>query len=133
MSRENVEVVRRLFPAFNRRDMNEFLKLLDPDVEWVPILAVLEGRVYRGHAEVEQWVADLATDWEHFEVYYEELRDLGERVLVLGGWRGRGRASGVELGDQPATWLLDVEDGKVRRLRTFTDRAEALHAAGLER
>jgi uncharacterized protein len=131
MSRENVEVVERLAPAFNRRDLTEFLELLDPDVEWVPLLAVLEGRVYRGHEEVRQWIEDLATDWEFFEVYYDELHDLGDQVLALGGWRGRGRASGVELGDRPATWLLDLRDGKVARLRTFTDRAEAIEAVGL--
>ena len=131
MSRENVEVVERLAPAFNRRDLTAFFELLDPDVEWVPLLAVLEGRVYRGHEEVRQWIEDLAMDWEFFEVYYDELHDLGDQVLALGGWRGRGRASGVELGDWPATWLLDLQDGKVARLRTFTDRAEAIEAVGL--
>ena len=128
MSEENVEVVRRLAPAFNRRDLTTFLDLLAPDVEWVPLLAVLEGRAYRGHEEVRQWIEDLATDWEFFEVYYDELQDLGDQVLALGGWRGRGRASGVELGDRPATWLMDLQDGKVTRLQTFTDRAEALEA-----
>jgi ketosteroid isomerase-like protein len=131
MSQENVEVVERLAPAFNSRDLIAFFELLDPDVEWVPLLAVLEGRVYRGHEEVRQWIEDLATDWEFFEVYYDELHDLGDQVLALGGWRGRGRASGVELGDRPATWLLDLRDGKVARLRTFTDRAEAIEAVGL--
>ena len=128
MSRENIEVVERLAPAFNRRDIAAFLDLLAPDVEWVPLLGVLEGRAYRGHEEIRQWLEALATDWEFFEVYYDELQDLGDQVLVLGGWRGRGRASGVELGDRPATWLMDLHDGKVTRLQTFTDRAEALEA-----
>jgi ketosteroid isomerase-like protein len=131
MSRENVEIVERLAPTFNQRDVGGFLDLLAPDVEWVPILAVLEGRVYRGHEEVRQWIEDLATDWEFFEIYYDELQDLGDQVLALGGWRGRGRASGVELGDQPATWLLDLEDGRIVRLQTFTHREEAMAAAGL--
>jgi uncharacterized protein len=130
VSRENVEVVERLAPAFNRRDLPAFLDLLAPEVEWEPLLAVLEGRVYRGHEEVRKWIEDLAADWEFFEVYYDELHDLGDQVLALGGWRGRGRASGVELGDRPATWLLDLQGGKVTRLQTFTDRAEALEAAG---
>jgi ketosteroid isomerase-like protein len=130
MSQENVEVVERLAPAFNRRDLPAFLDLLAPEVEWVPLLAVLEGRVYRGHEEVRQWIEDLATDWEFFEVYYDELHDLCDQVLALGGWRGRGRASGVELGDRPATWLMNLKDGKVARLQTFTDRAEALEAVG---
>ena len=128
MSQENVEVVERLAPAFNRRDLTAFLDLLAPDVEWVPLLGVLEGRAYRGHEEIRQWLEALGTDWEFFEVYYDELADLGDQVLVLGGWRGRGRASGVELGDRPATWLIDLQGGKVARMQTFTDRAEALEA-----
>ena len=130
MSQENVEIVRRAFDAFNRRDMTAFLDLLDPDVEWVPILAVLEGRVYRGHKEVQRWVEDLDPDWEFFEVYYEELRDLGDRVLVSGHWRARGRASGIEV-ENPGTYLYEIEGGKVVSMRTFTDRVEALEAAGL--
>jgi ketosteroid isomerase-like protein len=123
--------VQRLAPAFNRRDLTAFLDLLAPDVEWVPILAVLEGRVYRGHEEIRRWIEDLATDWDFFEVYYDELRDLGDQVLALGGGRARGRVSGVELGDQPATWLMDVAEGKIARMQTYTDREEALAAAGL--
>ena len=130
MPQENVEIVRRVFDAFNRRDIAAFLEFLDPDVEWVPILAVLEGRVYRGHEDIRQWIADLATDWEFFEVYYEELRDLGDRVMVSGHWRARGRASGVEV-ENPGTYLYEIKDGKVVSMRTFTDRAEALDAAGL--
>ena len=125
-----MEVVQGLFRAFNSRDMAAFLDGLDPDVQWVPILGVLEGRVYRGHGDVQRWVEDLASDWELFEVYYEELRDLGDQVLCLGHWRARGRASGVE-SEQPGTWLLELKNGKVVRLQTFTDRAEALEAVGL--
>jgi uncharacterized protein len=128
MSQENLEIVRRAFEAFNRRDMTAFLDLLDPDVEWVPILAVLEGRVYRGHKDVQRWVEDLDPDWEFFEVYHEELRDLGDRVLIFGHWRARGRASGVE-SEQPGIWLYEMKGGKVVRMRTFTDRGEGLKAA----
>ena len=130
MSQEDVEIVRSVFDAFNRRDIAAFLAFLDPDVEWVPVLAVLEGRVYRGHGEVRSWLKDLATDWEFFEVDYEELRDLDGRVLVCGHWHARGRASGVEL-ENPGTYLYELEDGKVVSMRTFTDRAEALEAVGL--
>ena len=130
MSQENVELVRRVCDAFNRRDIAAFLELLDPDVEWVPILAVLEGRVYRGHEEIRGWIKDLATDWEFFEVSYEEMRDLGDRVLVFGHWRARGRTSGGQ-SEQPGTWLYEMKKGKVVRLQTFTNRDEALEAVGL--
>jgi uncharacterized protein len=131
MSQENVEIVRRGFNAFTRGDTALFLELLDPDVEWIPLMATLESRVYRGHDGVRQWLEGLAADWQFFEVHSEDFRDLGDRVLVLGHWRARGRASGVEIENQPGTWLFDVKGGKTVRLQTYTDRAEALEAVGL--
>ena len=131
MSQENVEIAREVHDAFNRRDVATFVSLLDPEVEWIPILSVLEGRVYRGHAGVRQWIEDLDTDWDHFETCPEEFRDLGDRVLILGHWRARGRASGVQLENQSGSWIVDLEGGKVKRQQTYTDRAEALKAAGL--
>jgi ketosteroid isomerase-like protein len=130
MSQENVEVVERLYGAFNRRDMTGLLESLDPEVEWVPVLAVLDGRVYHGHDAVRSWVEELGSDWEFFEVSYDEMRDLGDQVLVLGHWRARGRASGGE-SEQPGAWLYEIKAGKVVRLQTFTNRDEALEAVGL--
>jgi ketosteroid isomerase-like protein len=132
MSQENVEVVRGAHEAFNRRDVAALLALLDQEVEWIPILAALEGRVYRGHAGVRRWIQELDTDWEAFETCPEEFRDLGDRVLILGSWRARGRVSGVQLENQPGSWVAHVKDGKVTRQQTYTDRAEALKAAGLK-
>jgi len=131
VARDNVEIVRRTYPAFNRRDIPAFLDSLDPGVEWIPIMAALEERVYRGHDGVRQWLDDLSADWELFEVHTEEFKDLGERVLVLGHWRARGRASGVELENQPATWLTELRNGKIVRMQTYSDRREALEAAGV--
>jgi ketosteroid isomerase-like protein len=131
MSQQNVDIARRTFPAFNRGDVDGFLECIDPDVEWIPIMAALEGRVYRGHEGVRRWMEDLKTDWEVFEVHPEKFHDLGDQVLVLGRWRARARGSGVELEDRPGTWLLTMRDRKVVWMQTYTDRAEALEAAGV--
>jgi ketosteroid isomerase-like protein len=131
MSQDNVQIARRVHEAFNRRDVAALFELLDPEVEWIPILATLEGHVYRGHAGVRRWIEDLDTDWEYFETCPEEFRDLGARVLILGHWRARGRASGVELEHESGSWLVHLNGGKVVRQQTYTDPREALKAAGL--
>jgi uncharacterized protein len=129
VTRDNIALVREMSDVFNRRDIGALLALLDPDVEWIPIMAMLEGRVYRGHDGVCEWIEHLSTDWELFETHQEQFREIGDRVLILGHWRARARASGVELEGQPASWLVDIRDGKIVRLQTFTDRQEALAAA----
>ena len=136
MSQENVEVVREMFAAAGRAinlgTFDELYNLLDPDVEWIPINAALEGVRYCGHDGVRQWIEDMNRDWDLFEARPEQFRHLGEdRLLALGTWRARGRGSRVELDSQPAAWLLQLRGGKTIRMQTFTDRAKALEAAGL--
>jgi hypothetical protein len=56
---------------------------------------------------------------------YRELDD--ECVLVLVDWRGRGKTSGLELGQMRAKGadVVHVRAGKVTRLVTYRDRALA--------
>jgi ketosteroid isomerase-like protein len=138
MSQENVEVVRAAFEAFNRTyaagttDLSAFLDFIDPDVEWVPIMAILEGTTYHGHEGMRQWIEDVKRDWVAFEPRPEQFRDLGDdRVLVLGAWRAQGRGGDVLLDIPQAAWLIQIRNGKVVRLQTFTERKKALEAVGL--
>ena len=124
-SRTPAEVLRLVLEAVNRRDADALVELMDPDVELLPILASLEGG-YRGHAGVRRWVRSLELDWEIYETRLEEVFDLGDAALGLGGWNARGRTSGVELHTQPGAWHARVRDGRVVWWRTYTDRAEAL-------
>ena len=116
--------------AFNQRDTETFLGLLDPDVEWVPMMARLEGAVYRGRAEVEGWLVGLDHDWVELRTEPQEFRDLGDVVLILGTWHARARTSGLVLDSEPGAWVARVRGGKVVRQETFTDLDQALEAAG---
>lgn len=124
-----------MLPAFNRSfadDTEDFYELLDPEVEWMPLTAAMEGSSYHGLDGARQWVEELENDWEVFETRPEEFRDLGDgRVLVLGTWRARGRGSGIELDSQRAAWLMQIRDGKLVRHQAFTDIERAFEAAGL--
>jgi ketosteroid isomerase-like protein len=72
--------------------------------------------------------------WEGFRVEADEYRELEqERVLVLHRWSGRGRTSGVELGQMSAkaATLYHARDGKVTRIVHYFDRERALADLGL--
>ena len=47
MSQENVELIHRSVDAFNRRDLDAYLALMDEDVEAIPRVAAMEGGVSR--------------------------------------------------------------------------------------
>ena len=60
------------------------MALADPECEWLPFRAQLEGITYRGHAGVRQFVRDMDADWESFRIDPVEFYDRGDRVGVLG-------------------------------------------------
>jgi ketosteroid isomerase-like protein len=72
--------------------------------------------------------------WEDAHVQVQECRELnGEHVLALVRYFGRGKRSGVDLGQmQPeGTWLFHARGGKVTRLVRYWDRDRALADLGL--
>jgi ketosteroid isomerase-like protein len=135
MSQESVEIARRAFDEFNRmytEGIADWWEQLDPEVEWIPMTALLEGTHYHGHDGVRQWMEEMKRDWTTLQVRPERFVDLSDdRVLVMGTWRAEGRRGGVLLESQQASWLTQYRKGKLIRVQTFTDRKEALEAAGL--
>jgi ketosteroid isomerase-like protein len=131
MSDENVELVRQLVDAFNRRDLAAMTRTFDPEIEWRPGgPAAVERAVYRGRDEVSSGFAGTWETWELFRLEETEVRDLGDSVVWLGRAQMRGGASHVELDQEFAVHLL-MRDGKIVRIRGFLTWREALEAAGL--
>jgi ketosteroid isomerase-like protein len=132
MTDDDFEVVRRAWAATSRVDEDGMLEQLHPEVVAVPFGAALEGRAYRGREEVMGWLHDeILVSWEFFQVIPETFQRVGEKLLVIGRWKARGIESGVEL-DIPASWIVEVRDGKVAYWQTYTDHAQARRDAGLE-
>ncbi len=132
MSRDKVDVARRVTDAFNRRDVDAaFAEFVTPDYEWYPaVVRALDGGGYRGREGVERFAADIRENWEELQAHPEEFRDLGDRVLVLGRVKGRGKGSGAPV-DAPYAGILDFRGDRIWRHRVYLDRAEGLRAAGL--
>jgi ketosteroid isomerase-like protein len=92
--------------------------------------ATVEGGGYRGREGIETYFAEIRGTWEGLSVFADELRDLGDTVLVLGRTEGRGRASGVRV-TAPIGIIYDLSRGRVSRVRAYLDHGEALRALGL--
>jgi ketosteroid isomerase-like protein len=73
----------------------------------------------------------VSETWEEMRLAVDETRDLGDKVLVLGRMQTRGRGSGVPV-DEGMASVHEFRDGKIRRVRVYFDRAEALKAVGLD-
>jgi hypothetical protein len=72
--------------------------------------------------------------WEDHRSEAEEYREIdNERILVLISVTGRGKTSGVDLGQMQAQGanLFRIQGGQVTRLVLYTDRDRALADLGL--
>lgn len=128
---EDFEVVRKAWDAMSRGGAQATLPFISEGVEIVPFGAAFQGKSFAGHEGVlDWWDNEIVPAWETFEVFPEDFERVGDRLLVFGHWLARGRASGVSL-EMPATWVIEVRDGKIARWQTFTDRAEARASVGL--
>jgi ketosteroid isomerase-like protein len=118
--------------AYNRRDVDGlFAELATPDFEYYPaVVKALDGGGYRGREGVERFKVDTSENWEELQSFPEEFRDLGDRVLVLGRLKGRGKASGAPV-DEPQAVILDFRGDRIWRSRVWLDHAEGLREAGL--
>jgi ketosteroid isomerase-like protein len=60
----------------------------------------------------------------------QELMEGSDSILAVGTLHGRGRGSGVDV-EVDLAFVARLRDGLIRSFRTYTDRADALEAAGL--
>jgi ketosteroid isomerase-like protein len=130
MSQQNVEIVRRTYDAFDRREM--YLEAWHPNAEFRPAMAgAVEGKVYRGHSEMRHYLDELFESFADVQVEDREFRDLGDRVLVLYRLRVQGRDSDLEI-HQPGAALYELRDGKIVWATSYLSRTDAFKAAGVE-
>lgn len=84
-----LEVVRRMYAAFEARDEGELRRLIDPDVEWNQCEGFPGGARRRGIEDVLQAVfAANRSVWKGFSAPVEELLESGDRVVALGRYEG---------------------------------------------
>ena len=99
MSQENVELTYRAADAFNRRDLNAFLALADPDAEFTSrIVEVESGASPRGHDGVRRWWKDIFDVFPDFRSEIEEIRDLETRR-----WRGCANTVKASIATHPSS------------------------------
>jgi ketosteroid isomerase-like protein len=126
MSQENVEIVRRSFEAYLRGDFAGAVAYLASDV----VYEVGQELPARGADEViERWQR-WEDAWVRLETVGEEFIDAGDHVIVPVRYSGRGRASGIEF-EERLFEVHTLRDGKCVHKRDFSERTEALEAAGL--
>ena len=126
MSRENVEVIRRLFEAVDQGDMELFeavgRKYLGAEFEYQSELA---GEVFSGVEGGLDFIEELRATFQGFTTEIEEIIDSGEHVIVVSRQSGQGSGSRF-----PLEWRINIvwtfDRGKLVRGKAFSSRAKPL-------
>lgn len=130
MSRENVELAQRGFERFLAGDVQAWLEMLSPDVEWHMAEDEPDARTLHGREGVLALLADTVATFDSFEFQVDEILDAGDSVVVVTRMRAVGKGSGARV-DLPETLVFDIAGGTAWRVREYRERDEALTALGL--
>jgi ketosteroid isomerase-like protein len=103
-----------------------FLERLDPDIDWHVTDTLPEGGDLHGVTAVMDYLEAFDEDFEG-KPDPEEFIELGDRVLVLGTWRGRARETGVQV-EARFAHLGRWRDGRLLEFRVYIDSAKLLRA-----
>ncbi len=119
--------VREFIRAFNERDLDAFVAVLDPDVELHAMRGLRKGReaarlwATRPPGGVQQTI-------ELEQLYEDGTEGGGGRAVALikrhWHWEEDDSLAGVDA----MGWYFELRDHRIRSWRPFDDRAEALRA-----
>jgi ketosteroid isomerase-like protein len=128
MTEEKRDRVARAFDALNGGDVEQFLGIVDPDAEVVPLSGEMEGTVYHGHDGIRAWWAKLSQVFREFHQDVADLRELDASTLIVLRARGRGRGNDVPF--EQTIWTVSTWRGsRFVTWRAFRREVDAVAAA----
>ena len=130
MSQENVAWIKRFFKLYNRREIDAWVRMMAPDLEWHVDPEDPDTTVHRGPEAAKlyglTWAEMMDATIEVREIF-EASDDQAVAWTRIGS---RGGLSGVPAGMDLA-FIFKLRDGLVTRVQETQGKREALEAAGL--
>jgi uncharacterized protein len=123
-------VARRFIDAFAAGDDETQAALMHPDVELVEWPEAPDSHHVRGVAEAIAIRNSWFEAWDSLRLEVEDFLESGDRVVVCGSARAKGKGSTVEV-DFDSYTVFTLRDGKIARMEFFIEREAAMAAAGV--
>ena len=129
----NVDVVRGMYEAFGRGDIEAVLASFDPQIEWRQAESnpyEPEGKPWIGpDAITENLFMKLGQEWDSFTVSPGEFYDAGDAVIVEGRYSGSYKATGKSI-DAQFCHVFKLREGKVTSFQQYLDTARMQDVMG---
>src|SRR6516165_10327432 len=131
MFAEDVDLIGRMYRAWNSGDMAMLTDAFDADVEVRPALsAFLASPVYRGHDGVAAWYQEPYEPWVELHAEPQRFIDAGERTVVVVALHARVPGGHVDVEGEIAQ-VVTVRDGRIVRLDGYEEPDAAFAAVGV--
>ncbi len=98
--------------------------VVHPFPEWI------EQPTYRGHDGLRAIMAVWTESFDEFQIVPSELRELGDRAVMLG--ETTGRIKGVSIRQPIGVAYADFRDEQIGEFSNFLSWRQALEAVGIE-
>ena len=129
MSQENVDLVQRGYEYFARTGEPD-PSVYAPDIEWHSAAEDPGQEVFHGIGGVKKLIAEVQEAIDDFRTEPFEFLDAGDHVVAGLIHRGRGKGSSAEV--EMREWnVFLIRAGRIASVHEYSDRDEALEAAGL--
>jgi ketosteroid isomerase-like protein len=129
MSQENVDLVRRGYEHFARTGEAD-PSAYAPDVEWHSAAEDPGHGVFHGVEGVNELIAEVQEAMDDFRTEPFEFLDAGDKVVAGLIHRRRGEGSSAEV--EMREWnVFLIRAGRIASVHEYSEREEALEAAGL--
>ena len=110
-----MQVVRRLEEHFNGRNLDAYLELLDPAVEWHVAPEDPDTTVHHGREEVRAYLEGWVDAFGDLRIHTEVVNEAGDRVLTVIRFTGQGTGSGMPLDDR-VSFALSLRAGRLTKV-----------------
>jgi ketosteroid isomerase-like protein len=122
--------VREMFATWNDSNVERMFDFWTEDGDWTfadpPDLP--DAKRVAGSAAVKTHLRELMSVIGGMRIEAEEVTEISGRVLAVVRFTIEGSLSGIQL-DAPSFHVIELDGGRVRHYRTFSDREQAVSAA----
>jgi hypothetical protein len=127
---ENEKIVREMYAAYLRADLETVLQTCSEDTEWLafgPADQLPYAGIHRGREQVARYFAILDDKEESKHLVPKEFIAAGDKVIVFGDYKARVNANGRRF-ETDFVHVFTLRDGKITNFRDYYDTAVAAAA-----
>ena len=124
------EIIRQIYDEWGRGNFRAGTELYDPHITLVVRAEFADPGVHTGVEAVRKYMHGFLEPWKELTISANDVREVGDTVLVAATQRGTGMVSGAET-ELGYFQLWTFRGEKVIRIEIISGEDDAREAAGL--